>query len=199
MELFGTAILVLSVQISLGNGSQVAPLVVALVFVAIVYAGFPISGGHFNPAITFSVFLRGKLSFHEMLSYWIFQVGGGFCGALLGAIIVGNSTSPAMGKGYFFLQAFLAELVFTAVICFVVLAVSTNCKVEGNSYYGRKLYYYSFFLSSSLSTTYLTIYISNLFLFLQSPLALLSMLAWRPQPPSAVVFSTPPLPLDSLL
>lgn len=145
MELIGAAALVLTIQITVSNGLSAAPLAIALVLTAAIYAGFPISGGHYNPAISFAVFARGKLPLDEMLTYWVFQVAGGTGGALLGAIIGGKFTSLTIGDGYHFLQAFLVEFVFTALLCFVVLAVATNSKVEGNSYYGRKLIISFFF------------------------------------------------------
>lgn len=137
-ELIGTAMLVMTIQLSVANELTTAPIVIGLVLVALVYAGFPISGAHFNPAISLAVFLRGKITLNEMLLYWIFQVGGGVLGALLGGLIIGKFATLAVGVGYSVLQAFLAEFVFTALLCFTVLAVATNSKAEGNSYYGCK-------------------------------------------------------------
>jgi len=41
-----------------------------------------------------------------------------------------------MGEDASYLQALLAEVIFTFVLCFVVLCVATNPKVEDNHYYG---------------------------------------------------------------
>ena len=46
----------------------------------------PISGGHFNPSITISVFLRKKLTLTELMYYFIAQILGGFIGSLLVAL-----------------------------------------------------------------------------------------------------------------
>lgn len=138
MELVGTAMLVMTIQLSVANTIPAAAFVIGLVLVALVFAGGPVSGAHYNPAISLAVFLRGKINLHEMLVYWIFQIGGGLLGALLGGVIVGKFADISIGPGYNFLQAFLAELVFTALLCFVVLGVATNSKAEGNSYYGCK-------------------------------------------------------------
>lgn len=35
-----------------------------------------VSGGHFNPAVSFAVFIRKKLEAKDMLLYWVFQFGG---------------------------------------------------------------------------------------------------------------------------
>lgn len=138
MELVGTAMLVMTIQLSVANGLVSAPFVIGLVLVAVVFAGGPVSGAHYNPAISLAVFLRGKINLREMLVYWIFQIVGGVLGALLGGVIIGKFVDISIGEGYNFLQAFLGELIFTALLCFVVLGVATNSKAEGNSYFGCK-------------------------------------------------------------
>lgn len=143
-ELVLTAVLLLTIQLTVGSGTPGAPVAIGLVLVAIVYAGAPISGAHFNPAISLSVFLRGKMTFHEMLMYWVFQLIGGALGALLGFLIGGHRVYMKIGESYHFSQAFLAELVFTTILCFVVLGVATNSKTTGNGYYGRKFFYDTF-------------------------------------------------------
>lgn len=139
-ELVLTAVLLLTIQLSVGNGTAGAPIAIGLVLAAIVYAGAPISGAHLNPAVSLSIFLRGKMTVHEMLMYWVFQLIGGALGALLGYLIGGHRVYLQIGESYHFTQAFLAELVFTAILCFVVLAVATNSKTTGNGYYGGKLF-----------------------------------------------------------
>jgi glycerol uptake facilitator-like aquaporin len=42
-----------------------------------------ISGGHFNPAVTFAVSLAGKMNPLLIIPYWIAQLTGGLTGALL--------------------------------------------------------------------------------------------------------------------
>ncbi|CAN8070791.1 unnamed protein product [Agarophyton chilense] len=139
MELVATAMLVMTVQISVAVSPAMAPLAIGFVLVLLVYAAAPISGGHVNPAVTFSVFLRGKISLDEMLLYWIFQIAGGALGALLGGIISGSFFALQIGEGFHFMQAFVAEFTFTALLCFVVLATATNSKVENNQYFGAAI------------------------------------------------------------
>lgn len=132
MELIGTCVLVLTIQLTFST----YPLAVGLVFAALVYAGYPISGAHYNPSVSLALFLRAVISWDSLLFYWLFQVIGAFLGALLGALIGGTAAVPARGAEYYLLQAFLAELVFTALLAFVVLATLTNSNIEKNSYYG---------------------------------------------------------------
>ena len=42
----------------------------------------PISGGHFNPAVTISFLAKGEMKFDEALPYFIYQVLGGIAGAI---------------------------------------------------------------------------------------------------------------------
>jgi len=136
MELLGTAILVFTIQVTAGLGSTGAPFAIAAIFITLVFAGGPISGAHYNPAITLAVKLRGKCSFQDLIEFWIAQVLGGFLGALLGGIMTGTFTTIGVGEGFNFTQAMLAELIFTFVLCFVVLGVTTSNKATDNHYYG---------------------------------------------------------------
>lgn len=136
MELIGTTVLVMVIQLCGSTTSLTAPACIGLTIVFLVYAGFPISGGHYNPALSLAAFLRGSLQLQSMLLYWLFQLGGAFCGALLGALMSGNRALPASGPDYYLLQAFVAEFVFTSLVAFVMVATTTNTKAEGNSYYG---------------------------------------------------------------
>ena len=140
MEMLGAMMLVFTIQLALGSGSPLAPVAIGVVLITIVYAGAPISGAHYNPAISLALWLRGATPFHVMIVYWIFQVIGGILGALLGGIIGSSYSACAVGMGYHTMQAFLAEVVFTFLLCFNVLGVATNNKAENNQYYGSKSY-----------------------------------------------------------
>ena len=41
-----------------------------------IFAGGHISGGHFNPAVTLAVWLRGKCPTGDVVPYWVAQFGG---------------------------------------------------------------------------------------------------------------------------
>lgn len=135
-ELVCTAMLLLLIHMCLTvGGAANPPLAIGLGLTAIVYAGFPISGAHLNPSVTLTLFLRGKIAAHDTIMYWAFQLLGGYIGSLLGHLIGGKGVRPALGEGYNLVQAFLAELIFTSMLCFVVLAVATSSKAEKNEYY----------------------------------------------------------------
>merc|ERR1712151_1140187 len=104
--------------------------------VAIVFAGGPVSGAHYNPAVSLSIALRKGMAFHEMLVYWLSQTIGGIVGAILGGFVGSNFSVCGVGEKSNLFQALVAELVFTFILCFVVLCVATNSKVDNNHYYG---------------------------------------------------------------
>ncbi len=138
MELIGTAILVFTIQSSVGLGVSLAPLAIGAILIAIVFAGGPVSGAHYNPAVSLAIALRGTLNSREMVTlYWIPQIIGGILGGFLGTAVTGfGSSGIQLGLGFHLVQALLAEAVFTFILCFVVLTVATNSKVGNNHYYG---------------------------------------------------------------
>ena len=76
MEFIGTMFLVLAVGLS-GN-----PIAVGVMLMVMVYMGGHISGGHYNPAITLGVWLRGKMEAKDVPGYMIFQILGAFVAGL---------------------------------------------------------------------------------------------------------------------
>jgi aquaporin Z len=138
VEAIGTFVLVLvigQVVISLpASSAALAPLAIGSALMVMVYAGGHISGGHYNPAVTLAVWMRGKAAASEVLPYWGAQVGGAVVAALLVGYLSGdaplNAAPPAVGP------ALLAEFLFTFALCYVVLNVATAKGTEGNSNYG---------------------------------------------------------------
>ena len=62
-----------------------APLAIGCTLMVMVYAGGPISGGHYNPAVTLGVWMRGKCDTKDVLPYMAMQV----LGSALAAFIIG--------------------------------------------------------------------------------------------------------------
>jgi len=135
MELLGTLGLVCTIQVS--SGALLQPLAVGGVLTALVYAGGPISGAHYNPAVSFSVLLRGKSNVHQWMVYTVAQWVGGVCGAWLGGIILhGDTHAVSMGEDATLVQALVSEIFFTFLLCFVILTVATKSDVTDNNYFG---------------------------------------------------------------
>merc|ERR1719299_26516 len=93
-----------------------------------IYALGNCSGAHFNPAVTLAIIAAGrdKCPMSEGAAYMGVQILGGICAAYMYAGIHHGATFPlAPGKGFNFGHAAMAEIVFTFVLCFVVLSVAT--------------------------------------------------------------------------
>ncbi|MGC5167113.1 aquaporin [Luteimicrobium sp. DT211] len=89
-EAFGTFGLVLAiVGVALydrfSNGSYVFPVAIAggLGVAALIASVGHVSGGHFNPAVTFGLSLVGRAKWRDLVPYWIAQVVGGTAAAAL--------------------------------------------------------------------------------------------------------------------
>jgi aquaporin Z len=130
IELIGTFFLVLVIGLS-GN-----PIAIGSALMVMVYMGGPISGAHYNPAVTLAVLLRRKMEGKEAGMYIIFQVMGAILAALMVYIVVGHTFAPVPGEGVNAINALLVEIVFTFALASVVLHVATTKAAAGNSYFG---------------------------------------------------------------
>ena len=136
VELIGTFFLVLTVGctvIEKGAGA-LAPLAIGSALMVMIFAGGHISGGHYNPAVTLGVWMRGKCDTKDVVPYWVAQIAG----ALIAAAVVkffkaGTIVTPG---SILMLPALLAEFLFTFALVYVVLNVATAKGTSGNSFYG---------------------------------------------------------------
>lgn len=136
-EFIGTFFLVLTVGMTVLNphsAGVLAPLAIGSVLAVLVYAGAHISGGHYNPAVSLSVFLRGKLSLSDLGIYWLAQLLGAIVAAFLTLYLKGTHTGSSLDLDT--AKALLAEFLFTFALCYVVLNVATAKATSGNSYFG---------------------------------------------------------------
>ena len=99
-----------------------------------VYAGGHISGGHYNPAVTLAVWMRGKCPTADVPGYMISQVVGGLIAACV--VMFMKDTGKVVASNPDAVRAVMAELLFTFALCYVVLNVATAKATEGNSYFG---------------------------------------------------------------
>jgi aquaporin Z len=115
-----------------GAGS-LAPLAIGSVLMILVFAGGHVSGGHYNPAVSTAVFIRGKLAANEYLAYVVTQL----IAALLGGLLV-NAIGGKQSHGTFAStgKMLVVEFLWTFALAYVVLNVATAKDTEGNSFYG---------------------------------------------------------------
>jgi len=136
VEFIGTFFLVFTVGMTVidpGIGG-LAPLAIGSALMIMVYAGGHVSGGHYNPAVTLAVWLRGRCPVSDVPGYWISQIAGAFAASWLAIYLKGNPiVTPAEIK---IVPALAAELVGTFALAYVVLNVATAKATAGNSFYG---------------------------------------------------------------
>ena len=136
VEFVGTFFLVLVVGLTViePGAGMLAPLAIGSTLMVMVYAGGPISGGHYNPAVTLGVWIRGKILAKDAVIYMIVQSIAGIIAAAVVSYQKGNPVlapiSPDIPK------ALLNEFLFTFALVYVVLNVATSKKSSGNSYFG---------------------------------------------------------------
>lgn len=111
-----------------------APIAIGLVLTAMVFAGGHISGTHYNPAVTISFWLRGRVRSQDILPYILSQVAGASAAAIL--VIFLFDTPHGEFLQLDIIRAFVSEVVFTFALVFVILNVATSAGTAGNSYYG---------------------------------------------------------------
>lgn len=134
VEFIGTFFLVFTVGMSVRSGSPLAPLAIGSALMVMIFAGGHISGGHFNPAVTLAVTLRGKASPRDFLPYWIAQFAAGTVAALLVTSIFNGK--PAAEASHDMVPSVIVEFLFTFALAWVVLNTATAKGTSGNSFYG---------------------------------------------------------------
>jgi aquaporin Z len=135
-EFIGTFFLILTIGCSvIGHGAgPLAPVVIGSALMVMVFAGGHISGGHFNPAVTLGVWLRGKCEAKDVAPYMTFQIMGGVLAALVVKFLKGGGAVAPLHPAT--VPALLAEFLFTFALVYVVLNVATSKGTSGNSTYG---------------------------------------------------------------
>src|SRR5579863_2448786 len=111
MEMIGTFFLTVAISLT-GH-----PIAIGLMLMAMIYVGGHVSGGHFNPAVSFVMFLEKSLSLHGMLRYWLAQSCGATLALFLFMMITNNMFVPEMIPGSSLLAAMSIEALFTLVFC----------------------------------------------------------------------------------
>ena len=138
VEAIGTFFLVFTVGQTVmkpHDAGNLAPLAIGASLMVMVYAGGHFSGGHYNPAVTLGVTLRGKLSWGEAVPYWVAQVVAAIVAALLVIFLKGAQAKPP-DAGDNVVAKLLVEFLFTFALVYVVLNAATAKGTAGNSFYG---------------------------------------------------------------
>lgn len=138
VEFIGTFFLVFVVGMTVidPGAGDLAPIAIGSALMVMIFAGGHISGGHYNPAVTLGVWLRGKATIAEAAGYWIVQILAGVVAALIVGFMKPSMPAEALNGSLNVGAALLAEFLFTFALVYVVLNVATAKGTEGNSFYG---------------------------------------------------------------
>ena len=139
-EFIGTFFLSLTICTAAvyGSAGDYAPFGIAATLMVMIYAGGHISGAHYNPAVTVSIYLRGACEKDEVLPYIFSQVIAAISAAIIvESLLLPDALSPEMpAVGT---DAVVAELLFTFALAYVILNVATTESTSGNEYYGAAI------------------------------------------------------------
>ena len=139
-EFIGTFFLTLTIctAAAFGTAGSHAPFAIASTLMVMIYAGGHVSGAHYNPAVTISIYLRGACDKSEVAPYIATQVAAGVAAAVItsNALIPEGEVAPLVMETA---PALVAELLFTFALAYVILNVATSESTEGNGYYGAAI------------------------------------------------------------
>src|SRR5437762_13230355 len=112
-EFIGTFFLVFTIGCTgIGAGAGViAPLAIGAALMVMIFAGGHISGGHYNPAVTLGVWIRGRCATADVGPYMLAQVAGAIVAALAVGFLRHDAKLPEMHPDL--ARALLAEFLFT--------------------------------------------------------------------------------------
>jgi aquaporin Z len=135
-EFIGTFFLVTVIGMTViepGAGSM-APFAIGTALMAMAFAGGHRSGGHYNPAVSLGVWMRGSLSTAELAPYMASQILGGIAAAIVVGLMKGDVQVVAAKIDVS--KALMAETLGTFALVYVVLNTATDKDLAGNSFYG---------------------------------------------------------------
>jgi aquaporin Z len=144
-EFLGTLLLVF-----FGVGSAIAALVeggvvvVALSFgfvlLVLVYTFGPVSGSHFNPAVTLGVMLSGRITLPDAVAYWVAQFLGSTVAAFIlwglvrwGGVVdqTGSLGTNGYGRNINLGGTMVLETILTFLFVLVVLVITSRAEYAG--------------------------------------------------------------------
>ena len=147
-ELLGTYVLVLggtaAIVSAAAGGAPTNIVIVAFAFglalMAALYAFGEISGGHYNPAVSLAMTLDGRMDPLSMAGYWAAQIVGATLASLTLLVVTSTETvagtMTTLGEGVEAWEAFLMEMVFTAIFLAVILKVTKSANSMKTAFLG---------------------------------------------------------------
>jgi len=141
-EFLGTFILVFTVGLNVLAGSPAGALSIGASLMCMIYAVGDVSGAHFNPAVTIAVLLSrlDTIGLSRALKYICSQILGAIFAAFTYMFIAKGETfyfgRRPVGGNAFWPQIAAAEILFTMVLCLVVLGVAVSKRTASKDMFG---------------------------------------------------------------
>ncbi len=124
---------VLPSAVMLSRNTLLIALAFGLAIVAMAYSIGNISGCHINPAVSFGMWVAGRMSLKDMLLYWAAQFAGGIAGAGVLCALFGsnaalgqNGFGPSMPVDVGWKGALVVEVILTFVFVIAILGVTSK-------------------------------------------------------------------------
>mmetsp|Transcript_77952 Transcript_77952/g.252870 ORF Transcript_77952/g.252870 Transcript_77952/m.252870 type:complete len:448 (+) Transcript_77952:112-1455(+) len=141
-EFVGTFLLVFTVGCNVLSGNAVwGGISIACVLMVAIYALGSISGANFNPAVSLALALtesaggRG-IDWKTAGTYIGVQIAAGITASLSYSLLFWDTFNLAPASGFSFWQAGICEVLYTFMLCFVVLNVAVSKDNSPNQFYG---------------------------------------------------------------
>ena len=128
IEFLGTFFLVLIIGLSQN------PLAIGLGLAVLVYMGAHISGAHYNPVVSLAMLINDQIELKEFSFYLASQLLGSVVATYF-IMSLGNDFEVISNTNDIS-SFFLAEILFTFLLVFVILNVALNKNLKGNQFYG---------------------------------------------------------------
>jgi len=141
-EFLGTFILVLTVGLNVLGNSPAGAFSIAASLMCMIYALGDVSGAHFNPAVTVTILASRGVTGNSLTpamagQYVAAQILGGIVAAFTYVMIYsGHSFALGPQPGYKWGQVAVAEIIFTFVLCYVVLCTAVSEKTKSKHMFG---------------------------------------------------------------
>lgn len=130
MEMIG--VFFLTIVIATGN-----PWAIGFMFAALMYIGFHVSGGHYNPAVSVAAFINNELKREECVKYVGAQIFGALAGMYVAKMFFGGNiymlgVSSELGLGV----QVLMEALLTGLFCWAILTSTMVASLRNAAVYG---------------------------------------------------------------
>ena len=128
IEFLGTFFLVLIIGLSQN------PVAIGLGLAVLVYMGAHISGAHYNPVVSLAMLINDQIELKDFSFYLASQLLGSVVATYF-IMLLGNDFEVISNTNDIS-SFFIAEILFTFLLVFVILNVALNKNLEGNQFYG---------------------------------------------------------------